>query len=105
MAQMGLMLPIPALVPEPQRVLLPNPEDQALAESRLATLQLLFEYQRDKDRFGRLQLQDGTPVTSSTRMIRYAAETASVSERTIKEWLSRFRKHGLPGLADKQRSD
>jgi putative transposase len=105
MAQMALSLPLPIPVAAPQRVLLPNPDDQAIAESRLATLQMVFECMRDPQRFGRLELRDGTPVTSATRMLRYAAESADVSERTVKEWLARYRKSGLPGLADKQRSD
>jgi hypothetical protein len=86
-------------------VLLPDPSDQAQAEQRLAAIQMLFDYRTDPQRFGSLRLQDGTPVTSSSRMTAYVAELTGVSERTIWLWLKRFQNGGLADLADHTRKD
>jgi hypothetical protein len=104
-AQLSIPLAIPFPVAAPQRILLPDPQDQAVAESRLAVLQMLEDYKIEPERFGRLQLPDGTRVTSFSRMVAYAAETTGHSERTILRWLADFRKGGLAALADKKRKD
>jgi len=105
-AQLALALPFrsqPSAAP--LRVALTDPDDQAQAEQRFHVLQLVLDFQTDPARFGLLQLPDGTPVTSHTRMIAYAAQTAGVSERTLKYWLAQYRNGGLPALADKKRKD
>jgi hypothetical protein len=83
-------------VAAPQRVLLPDSDDQAQADLRLSYVQMLLDYKRDAERFGCLRLKDGTPVSSATRMSAYVAEVAGVSLRTIKYWLSRYQQGGLP---------
>jgi putative transposase len=103
--QLSICLPLPTPVATPQRVLLPDPSDQAQAEQRLAAIQMLFDYRTDPQRFGSLRLQDGTPVTSSSRMTAYVAELTGVSERTIWLWLKRFQNGGLADLADHTRKD
>jgi hypothetical protein len=104
-SQLSIPLAIPFPVAAPQRILLPSPEDQQQAESRLAVLQMLFDFQKKPDRFGRLQLSDGTPVTSFSRMVAYAAATTENSERTLLRWLAEYRKGGLAALADRKRKD
>jgi hypothetical protein len=103
--QLSIFLPMPMPVAAPQRILLPDPKDQAIAESRLAVLQMLFDFQKEPDLFGRLQLPDGGPVTSFSRMVAYAAHTSQVSEATIWLWKRRYEKGGLAALADNTRSD
>jgi hypothetical protein len=104
-SQMALSLPLPISVPAPQRILLPDPRDQATATERLSVLQLLFDYRGDPERFGALRLLDGTPVSSATRMLAYIAETTGTSERTLKYWLARYQTGGLANLADRTRRD
>src|ERR1035437_10474187 len=104
-SQLSIPLAIPFPVAAPQRILLPSPEDQQQAESSLAVLQMLFDFQKKPDRFGRLQLSDGTPVTSFSRMVAYAAATTENSERTLLRWLAEYRKGGLAALADRKRKD
>jgi len=106
MAQLALALPIPHAVAAPQRVLLPDPRDQAVAESRLAVLSPILMYRADPERFAQLQLKDGSPVRSFSRMVVYVAETnPGVSDRTLRNWLQRYRQGGFAALADKVRSD
>jgi len=105
MAQLSLALAMPSPVASPQRVLLPNPEDQARAEERLAVIAPALMYRNDPHRYGSIRLTDGTPVTSYTRMIRYVAETSGQSEKTIHLWIGRFQDGGLPALANKTRKD
>jgi putative transposase len=105
-AQLALAIPFrqqPAAAP--QRVALPNPEDQAQAEQRYEVLRLALDYQADPNRFGLLRLSDGRPVTSFTRMVLYVSQTSGYSVRTIKYWLSQYRDGGLPALADRKRRD
>lgn len=105
-AQLALAIPFRQQpLAAPQRVALPNPEDQAQAEERFEILRLALDYQADPSRFGTLRLADGTPVTSFTRMVLYASETSGVSHKTLYRWLARFRDGGLPALADRQRRD
>jgi transposase InsO family protein len=104
-AQLALTLPLPTPVSIPQRVLLPDPDDQAQAEFRLSILRMLFDFQREPERFGNLRLPDGTPVTSFSRMAAYVAAQSNVSEATIWLWKRRYEKDGLAALADRKRSD
>jgi hypothetical protein len=104
-SQLSIPLAIPFPVAAPQRILLPDPEDQAQAESRLAVLQMLFNFQKKPDRFGRLQLNDGIPITSFSRMIKYAAESSNVSEAAIWRWHRAYEKGGFAALADSTRKD
>lgn len=92
-------------VTKPQRIVLPDPMDQQQAEERLTVLQPILEYTASDLRWSQLRLSDGSSVTSQTRMIRYQAETSGNCERTIKNWLSRYRSGGFPALADRQRKD
>jgi len=103
--QLALSLAIPQPVAAPQRVLLTDPSDQAQAELRLSTIQMLFDYRTDPQRFGSLRLFDGEPVTSFSRMVAYVAETTHNGESTIWLWLRNYEKGGLPALADRKRKD
>src|SRR5579884_134262 len=85
------------------RVTLPDPEDQAQAEQRLAVLDPIVNY--NPERYAQLRLSDGRAVTSRSRMVLYQAETHRISQRTVKLWLKRYRDGGFPALADKQRED
>jgi putative transposase len=76
-----------------------------VARERYNILLPILEYSADPERYARLTLADGKPVTSKERMILYVSATSGKSARTIKEWLRLFRDHGLAGLAEKQRSD
>jgi putative transposase len=105
MAQLALSLPIPMPVAAPQRVLLPDPEAQQQAEQRLAVVNQVLDYQKDPQRFGRLQMKDGTRVTSVSRMVAYVAETSGNCEKTIWRWLELYKRGGVPALADRVRSD
>lgn len=103
-AQLALSLPAPTPISS-QRVLLLTPEAESQAAQRLAILRMALDYRDDPNRFGRLQLGDGTLVTSFSKMLEYAAEVNGVSVRTLKRWLSDYRNGGLPELADRQRAD
>ena len=92
-------------VASPQRILLPSPRDQEQASQRLAVVQQILEYQRDPARFGRLQLRDGTPVTSASLMVEYAAEAHSISRGTLYNWLRAYKAGGFAALADRKRKD
>jgi hypothetical protein len=92
-------------VAAPQRILLPDPAAHAQAQQRLGILQMIFDYKADPTRFGRLQLRDGTQVTSYSRMVAYAAEQTGNSEATLYRWLQRYNDEGLAALADKVRKD
>jgi hypothetical protein len=94
------------LPPMPEtRIVLPDPDAQAQAEQRLAILQPVLDFPANPDRYRRLQLEGGQPVTSLERMIEYAAETNIQSPRTIKRWLARYRTGGFAALADRVRAD
>ena len=106
-SQLALTLPQqPSL-----RVLLPDPEAQQQAATRLGILQMIFDYKNDPTRFGSLKLKDGKKVKSYSRMVEYASEASYASEtggvtvRTLYRWIADFEKGGLAALADKQRSD
>jgi hypothetical protein len=90
----------PAPAPE-LRVVLPDPAAQAQAEERLDILRPILNYAADPARYKLFRLEDGTPVTSQTRLILYVAAVNRKSERTLKLWLARFRQGGFAALADK----
>lgn len=98
-----LFASVPAISRE--RVVLTDPKDEAMAESRLQALQPLLDYRIDPDRYERLILQDGTPVTSFARMVRYVAENNCASEATVYRWLQKFRQGGPNALANRMRAD
>lgn len=104
-AQLALAIPFRRPEAVPQRVALPDPDDIAQAEHRFEILRLVLDYQADPARFGLLRLQDGTPVTSHTRMVEYAAETSGVNRATLMRWMAKYRQGGLPALADRKRRD
>jgi hypothetical protein len=104
-AQLALTLPLPQPVSGPQRVLLTSPEAEAQASQRLAVIEMIQNYQREPERFGRLTLLDGSPVSSYSRMVEFAAENNGVSRCTIFNWLKAYKAGGKAGLADKQRKD
>ena len=75
-SQLALTLPQqPSL-----RVLLPDPEAQQQAATRLGILQMIFDYKNDPTRFGSLKLKDGKKVKSYSRMVEYASEASYASE-------------------------
>ena len=43
------------------------------------------------------------PILNKEITIKQMAKVCPFSERTLKYWLSRYRKHGLAGLADKSK--
>lgn len=81
------------------------PADQETASRRLEIIQPVLEFESRREVFADLRLADGTPVTSASRLIRYQSETTGVAVRTIKDWLSRWRRGGRPALADRPRSN
>ena len=105
MAQLSLALPIPRAVSSPERVLLPDPTAQRQAEERLGTIEPILMFQQDRARFGLLRLQDGTAVTSYSRMVAFTAEASGKSTHTIFDWVKRYKSGGLPALADRVRKD
>ena len=105
MSQLALSLPIPAPVAAPQRVLLPDPVDEAQALEREAIVKQILAFREDPGRFGLLRLKDGTPVTSYSRMVAYTAETTGNTERTLYRWIGRYKEDGKAALADKVRRD
>jgi hypothetical protein len=104
-AQLALTLPLPQPVSGPQRVLLTSPEAEAQASQRLAVIEMIQNYQREPERFGRLTLLDGSPVSSFSRMVEFAAESNHVSRCTVFNWLRKNKAGGKAALADKQRKD
>lgn len=86
------------------RTVLPNKEDQAQAEQRLAILKPILEFPDNPARFSHLVV--GTrQVTSVERMIEFVAQSTGKSSRTIKRWLSSLRNGTFADLADRDRSD
>src|SRR5690348_13980123 len=61
-----------------KRAALPNPADQAQAEERLAVIEPVLAFSGDPGRYSMLQLADGSPVTSKSRMISYQAASNNV---------------------------
>jgi excisionase family DNA binding protein len=106
-AQLALAIPIRRAEAAPQRVALPDPVDDAQAESRYQIVRMLLDFQDDPSRFGLLRLADKKPVTSFSRMVRYVSETCQppIDRATLLRWLSRYREGGRPGLADRKRRD
>ena len=103
--QLSLLPLVPASLARPRRVALTNPEAECQAETRLQVITPLLDYKADALRFSSLRLQDGTPVTSFTRLVKHVSETSGLSEGTLFNWLNAFREGGLPALADRQRRD
>jgi putative transposase len=89
---------------ESPRIVLPNPEAEKQAESRLQILRPIIEFPEDPTRFSHLVV-NGKPVTSVERMIEFVANTTGNSPRTIKRWLAAFRSGSKPALADRIRTD
>lgn len=100
-------LPLFAGIPESEapRIVLPDPEAQKQAETRLALLKPILEFPENPARFAHLEIAGGRRVTSVERMIEFVAESTGNSPRTIKRWLAAFRNEGFAALADKVRAD
>jgi len=90
-----------------QRVILPSPEAQRQAEYRFSVIQPLLDHHQNAERLVYLRLPDGRPVTSLSRLVEHiaASNPQPVSIRTLKSWLSRYRKGGFAALADFVRVD
>jgi hypothetical protein len=93
-----------SLPPSLERIVLPDPADQAQAEKRLAALEPLLNFPDNPSRYVSLQV-NGKPVTSLERMIEYTAAAHGQSPRTIKRWLAQYRSGGFAALADRIRAD
>ena len=112
-SQIALVVPaavtLPLFANQPpslERVVLPDPADQAQADKRLAALEPLLDFPNNPDRYAALQV-NGKPVNSLERMIAYSAQAQDVSARTLKRWLARYRAQGftMASLADRIRAD
>ena len=104
------MFAVPGFAPEekPARAVLTDPADLKEAARRLRLIQPLLDFKHDRAKFARLQLADGTAVTSLDLLALYICETTpseKLSRPTLWRWKTAYEKDGLPGLAPKQRSD
>ncbi len=99
------VLPFSPQVARPQRVALSDPEALAQAQLRLRVIQPLLDYRAELPGARMLRMQDGTPVTSFSRMVQFTSESTGVSPATLYKWLANFKEGGLPALADRQRAD
>ena len=68
-------------------------------------IQPLLDYRAELPGARMLRMQDGTPVTSFSRMVQFTSESTGVSPATLYKWLANFKEGGLPALADRQRAD
>ncbi|MGA9671137.1 MAG: helix-turn-helix domain-containing protein [Terracidiphilus sp.] len=87
----------------PERVALPNPEDQKQATKRLLHLEPLLSL-TSKDSFP-ATMPDGTVARNCGQAVAWVADQSDQNEKTIRRWVSRYRQGGLPALADKVRRD
>jgi hypothetical protein len=99
------VLPFSPQVARPQRVALSDPEALAQAQMRLQIIQPLLDYRAELPGARMLWMQDGTPVSSFSRMVQFTSESTGISAATLYKWLANYKEGGLPALADRQRAD
>jgi len=97
---------------EPAKVAL-SAEEEEQARTRYNFIEPLLRFENEQ-RFSKneqlaltlgLKLPDGTPVDSLGKMRKYLAQLHQVGSVSLWRWFTRYKKHGLIGLADRARSD
>jgi hypothetical protein len=103
----------PPVTQPPAKVAFASDAQEAQARERYGIVEPLIRFQTDQHSTPPKQLHlalslvlpDGSPVTTRSQMCSWLANKHHTSEATIWRWVSRFSAHGLPGLADRARSD